>query len=545
MQRMAEDLALGGHVVTGRYRLVHRIGESPVAFYEARHPRLSGRFAARLWPATAPWDAFRRGAEIASALRHPGVVQVIDFNCEPGSSPFLVTEWIDGTTLSELLAANGIIGVARVATLVESAAWSLAAAHQQGVVHQELEPVRIFVVQAPGTTREWTKIDGFGLAAALVRAGAAPPSAYHAPEQASPEDDAADPQSDQYALAAIAYEMMAGVRPFEEGLATSGGEPTAISEIVAGISGAVDTVIRQALSADPERRYAGVLEFARALRNAAHGPDTQVIHRRKTEGRAWGRAQPGEPPVSPFFNPVQSPTSEGLRPVRTPPEGRTVTGVAARTALVRGAAQARRALARLRNLRPERLVPRGASARAGIASAALLFAIGGVAVVVSHPPRKPPPPASAAAKAPSSLMASAATASPASAAFPPVWPAAVPEGQPPPESPASEPEPPGPEPEPRVSPRRARLRAVALARTAAGTSTGIEGGACAITVASKPRADVWLDERNVGRRTPLTRFRVGCGDHKLVLRRDDLGLYQMELITVQPGAPFRKLYPLR
>jgi eukaryotic-like serine/threonine-protein kinase len=593
---MAQDLELGGHVVTGRYRLVRRLGESPVAFYEARHPRLSGRFVARLWPATAPWDSFRRGAEIASALRHPGIVQVIDFNCEPGSSPFLITELIEGTTVAELLAANGLIGVSRVAALVESAAWSLAAAHQQGIVHQELEPACIYVVQAPGTTREWTKIDGFGLSAALVRADAATASPYRAPEQASPDDDAADPQSDQYALAAIAYEMLAGVRPFEDGRATSGGEPAAISELVPGVTPGLDAVIRQALSADPEGRYAGVLEFARALRDAARGPDTQVIRRRKSEGRAWGRAQAGgDPPVSPFFNPVQSPTGEGLRPVRPTPVGRPSTPAGL---LARGMAEARRILSRVRSLRPENLVPRGASARAIIAGAALLFAIGGVAVVVSHPahrmppgaarpgtsslalasaaqpvtpaaapaarPPSPPQPAPPAPALPSATVAAApppAAGPPAAAPSPPPAAAAPTKPEPPAAAaerqPASEteseaapdPEAANAELEPKVPLRRARPRGLALTRTAvrdaAAGAAANDGAACAITVASKPRADVWLDEHNVGRRTPLNRLRVACGDHKLVLRRDDLDLYQMEVITVRPGAPFRKLYPLQ
>src|SRR5206468_12126936 len=94
-----------------------------------------------------------------ATLRHPGVVQVIDFNCEPGAPPFLVLEWIEGTTLSEVMASSGLLPVPRVAALVESAAWALASAHQQGVVHQELSPHQIHVVQAPGSAREWTKLD--------------------------------------------------------------------------------------------------------------------------------------------------------------------------------------------------------------------------------------------------------------------------------------------------------------------------------------------------------------------------------------------------
>src|SRR5450432_607866 len=206
---MAQGTELAGHVLGGKYRLVRSVSDGPRKVYEARHERLAGRFAVKQWPATTPWDAFRRGAELAMTLRHPGVLQVLDFNCEPGSSPFLVLEWVDGARLSDVIAESGILPIERVAPLVESAAWALASAHQQGVVHQELRPDEVFVVHAPGTMREWVKVAGFGVGAALARAGTAPPSRYRAPEQhpGAPDnsDDGDDPQSDQYALAAIAY----------------------------------------------------------------------------------------------------------------------------------------------------------------------------------------------------------------------------------------------------------------------------------------------------------------------------------------------------
>ena len=82
---MAQGAELRGHVLGGKYRLVRAVSEGPRSVYEARHERLAGRFAIKQWPATTPWDAFRRGAELALTLRHPGIMQVLDFNCEPGA----------------------------------------------------------------------------------------------------------------------------------------------------------------------------------------------------------------------------------------------------------------------------------------------------------------------------------------------------------------------------------------------------------------------------------------------------------------------------
>jgi hypothetical protein len=527
---MAEDARLRGHVMAGPYRLVRRLADGTPALYEARHPRVAGPFAARLWAPTVPWDAFRRGAEIAMTLRHPGVVQVIDFNCEPGAPPFLITEWLEGTPLSQLMASSGLLPLPRVAALVESAAWALASAHQQGVVHQELAPAQVLVVEAAGTTREWTKLDGFGMAAALARAGAAPPSPYRAPEQAAPDDDGADPQSDQHALAAIAYEMLTGVRPFDDAAepGTRRGEPPSIIDLVPGVSQSVDTVIRQGLAADPEQRFAGILEFARALRDASQGGSTQLIRRRKVEARAASRARGSqEVPVSPFFNPVQAPPGEGSLHV---PAGR-----AARAPL--GSARAFL----------KEVVPTGTPARILIALTVLVGMFGVLAAAVGF--RRPPRQAAAVtpARPASGPVVTTLTAPP---------PAAGPAPSP---SPAAEPQPaiavaevrlppaPAPaRPEPARHPHGGAHRPHVAAPPATATAAATAGaGGCSISVSSKPAADVWLDDHKLGRRTPLAGYAVGCGDHKLVLKRDDLDLYQMEVITVRAGAPFRKSYPLQ
>src|SRR3954463_4254849 len=117
---MAQDTELAGHVLGGKYRLIRRVSDGPRPVHEARHEHLAGRFAVKQWPATTPWDAFLRGAQVASTLRHPGVVQVIDFNCEPGAAPFLVLEWIEGARLDAVIAESGILPIERVAPLIES-----------------------------------------------------------------------------------------------------------------------------------------------------------------------------------------------------------------------------------------------------------------------------------------------------------------------------------------------------------------------------------------------------------------------------------------
>jgi len=514
---MAQPPELTGHVLGGKYRLVRAVSEGPRQVFEARHERFSGRFAIKLWPPTTPWEAFWRGAEVAMTLRHPGIMQVVDFNCQPGVPPFLVLEWVDGTRLSEIIAEAGLMPIERVAPLVESAAWAIASAHQQGVVHLELRPDEVFVVHAPGTMREWVKVAGFGVSAALARAGTSPPSRYRAPEQKTAEtgahDDGDDPQSDQYSLAAIAYEMLAGIPPFHEEGAQA--EPAPISDLAPGVSAAVDAAVRQALAVDPEQRFAGVLEFARALRDAIDGASPEALRRRSAAATPRDRRSRVLEAVSPFFNPLQGRASDVFRRVAT-------TTARLRTLAARSAPR----------------VPGGPAARIAIAGAALLVAVTGTSLVLRQ--RTPPHDVPAAPRAP--VVASAAPPKPGIAAR------SKPEGaaasKPAITTPAKPAAAMASKPAGATPPKAAAATESKPAPTVAGEG-GKAPAPCTISVGSTPPADVWLDDHSIGKRTPIVRYPAACGDHKLALKRDDLDLYQMEIVTLRAGAPFKKVYPLQ
>jgi serine/threonine-protein kinase len=530
---MAQDTELAGHVLGGNFRLIRAVSDGPRKVHEARHDRLAGRFAVKTWPTTTPWDAFRRGAELASTLRHPGVMQVLDFNYEAGGPPFLVMEWVDGRRLSDLIAESGLLPVERVAPLIESAAWALASAHQQGIVHGELRPEDIYVVQAAGSMREWVKLAGFGVGASLARVRKPPPSRYRAPEQDSAEataalvggvvEDGDDPQSDQYALAAIAYEMLAGVPPFDEERTMP--EPLPIADLAPGVSPAIDAAIRQALAKEPEQRFAGVLEFARALREGIEGASPEAVRRMREVGGRPG----GKDAVSPFFNPLQ------------------------------GAAGALRRLssgtAKLRSLAGESSFwPARTSARIALAGGLLLLAFAGTAFLMRRPPAAqpeaavaaapqpvapaapPPSPAPVAdehAAAPDASATTVAVAAPAAEAADAD---AVPE-----EAAQAEAEEPRPIPTTKIVASARPAARVVKAAPAAPKPAPM----CVMSVGSRPAADVLIDERSIGKRTPVAKYRLPCGDHKLVLRRADLDIYQMEIITLRPGVPFKKVYPLQ
>jgi serine/threonine protein kinase len=261
---------LSGTLTTGSYRLVRALGSGGGRVYEARHDRLPGRFAVKLFGEVAP-GAFQRGAHQASALRHPGIVKVVDYGAGPGGA-FAVMEWVEGRSLQAIVAGGGALSPDAVARVIDSVALGLQAAHRQGLAHGHLAPERVLLLgpgaegddETPGAER--TKIVGFGLdrgGGSTTGTDLIEVTPYTAPELLANDATAF---ADQYALGAIAYELLTGVPP--AGDAVAGLPPRSIREYDPTINVIVDDVVQRALSPDPGARWADVYTFSTRLREA-------------------------------------------------------------------------------------------------------------------------------------------------------------------------------------------------------------------------------------------------------------------------------------
>ncbi len=160
-------------------------------------------------------DAARaeREAKIAASLNHPHIVGVFDLVVEDGQA-WMVMEYVEGTTLSELVRSEGPLSPDRAGPIIAQAASALAAAHANGVVHRDVKPSNI-LVRNDGRV----KLTDFGIArghadAALTRTGlvtGSPP--YLAPEVASGQQ--ATPASDVWSLGATLFHSLAGNPPYD------------------------------------------------------------------------------------------------------------------------------------------------------------------------------------------------------------------------------------------------------------------------------------------------------------------------------------------
>ncbi len=268
-----------GGVLPARYRDPVRIGTGGMgAVYRAHDERLGRTVAVKVQTADVADDdvfraRFRREAMSAARIHHPNVATIYDVG-EHRGAPYLVMEYVPGGNLEERL-ATGRPSTAQAVDWVAQAAEALDAAHAAGVVHRDVKPANL-LLDEDGRVR----IADFGIARLMEDAGAGltatgtvlGSSGYTSPEQA--QGLAVTPVSDVYSLAAVAFELLTGARPYagRTGIAeltAHVGEP--VPQATArrpDLPVALDAVLARGLAKDPADRYPRARSFAAALRDA-------------------------------------------------------------------------------------------------------------------------------------------------------------------------------------------------------------------------------------------------------------------------------------
>src|SRR3954453_2910370 len=154
----------------GRYRIERRLARGGMADVYLAHDELLDRPVALkvLFPefATDPSfvQRFRREAQSAANLSHPNIVSVYDWG-EEGGTYFIVMEYIEGRTLSEILRDTGPMPPERAAAVAEDIAGALGFAHRNGVIHRDVKPGNVML--SPSGT---VKVTDFGIARAVSTA---------------------------------------------------------------------------------------------------------------------------------------------------------------------------------------------------------------------------------------------------------------------------------------------------------------------------------------------------------------------------------------
>jgi eukaryotic-like serine/threonine-protein kinase len=264
----------------GRYELLGELSrEIDGVVYKASDPLLDRLVAIKtieLGAAGVSRDirelCFERKAKLAGALTHPNIVIVYDMG-KSGDVAYIATELPDGQTLREILDSGVTLAPGTIERIAAQVADGLEFTHQHAVVHCDVSPSTIVVLNIG-----LVKISHLGNALFPMRSrtpegtvGAA--SHYISPEQAL--GTSVDARSDIFSLGIVLYEMLAGVAPFSGSTADEvvdavvNKNPPSPSSLNRNIPSGFDYVVARALSKDPNHRYQSARDMAFDLRKWA------------------------------------------------------------------------------------------------------------------------------------------------------------------------------------------------------------------------------------------------------------------------------------
>jgi serine/threonine-protein kinase len=282
------DPLVGQRLLGGAYRVVAPLGAGAIAtVYRGRDERLGRDVAIKVLSSAMAQSPrlrvrFLREARAANLIRHPNVIEIHEVGQTDDGIPFLVMELCDGSTLGALLAKP--LPLVRAIGIASQMARGLAHAHEVGVVHRDVKPANVIVIDAGeevrGAARTGACGGGFGgsppivevprvklldLGLANVRGESRLTAtgelfgtpAYMAPEQI--DGSKAAPPADVYALGCVLFEMITGAPPFL-GSSTAvlrqhlGSTAPRVSTRRAGVPPTIDALVASLLDKDPERR---------------------------------------------------------------------------------------------------------------------------------------------------------------------------------------------------------------------------------------------------------------------------------------------------
>jgi len=262
-----------------RYEIRGQLGEGAFGIVFLAWDRLMGREVAIKTLKELRGDLvmrFRREAELLARLAHPNILRVFDRQLD-GDPPYMITERVDGETLADHLRSVRL-ELDHALALCAQVGDAVAYGHSHGILHRDIKPSNVFVLREGGV-----KLGDFGLAreiaagTTLTRCGVL----VGTPLYLSPEmvcGKRATPESDQYALGVMAYQMVTGTPPFTgdsvENIlgARLLDDPKPPRAVNPELPPDVDALIMKALARKPADRFASVEAFSAAARATAGVP---------------------------------------------------------------------------------------------------------------------------------------------------------------------------------------------------------------------------------------------------------------------------------
>ena len=256
-----------GKVIDGRYEIQARIGEGGMGVvYKARQTSIDRVIALKMLNSQMAGDPtwvqrFYNEAKACSRLQHPNTIRMFDFGQTSDGRLFMTMEFLDGISLREAV-SKGPMAPQRVVKVLIQCCASLAEAHSIGIIHRDIKPDNVFLLNMAGSP-DFVKLLDFSVAKLLegdrmkTQAGVV----FGTPQYMSPEQGRGlplDARSDLYALGILAFEMLTGNVPFNDDNPMTVIQMHlhgAVPPLPQSIPYSVQQIVRRALEKDASRRY--------------------------------------------------------------------------------------------------------------------------------------------------------------------------------------------------------------------------------------------------------------------------------------------------
>lgn len=219
---------------------------------------------------------FQQEAAVLGALRHPHIVEFLEYGGLIDGRPYLAMEWLEGRDLAAELSARGPLSAREALAVLEPVASALAAAHRAGIIHRDLKAQNVMVQAGPEEPR--IKLVDFGIAKPLAPGAATVVTStgrqLGTPVAMAPEQIrgvAVDARTDIYALGVLIYQLLTGQLPFQAPTAQETEElhlhapAPRVSDLTA-VPPEIDGVVLRCLAKRPEDRYPSVDDVLADLR---------------------------------------------------------------------------------------------------------------------------------------------------------------------------------------------------------------------------------------------------------------------------------------
>ena len=308
-----------------------------VALKTVRRDQLEGGEAEELL------SRFKREAQAAGRLNHPGIVAVYEYGEDAGTA-FIAMEFVEGRELKDVFDKDERLPIGETVRIMTQLLEAIGHAHANGIVHRDIKPANVFLLKDGRV-----KVGDFGIArlesSNLTQAGSVLGTpAYMSPEQFMGQT--IDGRSDLFSAGVILYQFLTGEKPFTGQLTTImhkvlKEEPIAPSELNVQVPPGFDTLMKRALAKRPDERFQNAPAFIAALQATAAGgaqvdSDATLIG---AGGDPEATLMPGSVEATPAkAAPAAKPVAAGSAPAASPPPPAAKKSPALALAIVGGIA---------------------------------------------------------------------------------------------------------------------------------------------------------------------------------------------------------------